>query len=172
VTPVGDHEIEIVTHLPRQHGSSSYIRRVGAVAQGAADNEQPGLILASGVQRGQLTDGGTWKFSFRSIAPGTIGDDAIVQATIDGAVISAALSAGMTPEQAAGALYQAMVDAGIQDSELDGADIYFLYNAAGEEALDVSLTYASLDSDPSADWLLLEAEVAERYITETEDDTN
>ena len=163
--PLGDFQIKIVTHGPRQLRSSSPIRRVGAVAEGAKQNEQPGITASSGVQRGQLTEGGKWKFSFRSVAPGgTIGDDALVQATIDGTVISATVTAGMTPEQAAAALYQALVDAGIADAELVGSDILFLGNTNGEETLQVSLTYTSLGNAPDADWLRLEVEIPERLI--------
>ncbi len=127
--------------------------------------KSPIISADSGVLQGQLTEGGKWKFSFFDFdekAPGHVIDDTVINAILDGVTISALIPAGSTTQQAAAALYFALVGAGVSDAELVGSSVLFLTNTRGAETIRAALEFS--EASKGGFGLVYAIDIAERNI--------
>jgi hypothetical protein len=159
VTKSGDTALEITA----SRGSPLILFKISST--NLEDKEKPGVTATSGIQRGQITTGGDWQITFN---PGSgtpvVQENGQVQATIDGVLVSANITAGMTPTDVASALFGAMQAAGMNDAVLSGNTITFLNDTAGEETLNVSVNFTAVNSTDSLNWLEVGITLPDRYV--------
>jgi hypothetical protein len=157
VTPAGAYALRVSRHADVV--GPSY---VGTVLWGQQGLPRNATLLVSGNGRvtiPQPSEPGLipkefWTIGFDTTdTAGTIQEDAVVEATVDGVAIDANVTAGMTPTNVAAALYSAMVQAGVTDALLSSYGfITFTLDTAGQYATDVSLQFTGPDGTP-VDWL-------------------
>lgn len=104
---------------------------------------------SSGVMRGEATVGEKYKFAFLPLNPGStvLDSNGILTAILDGQAISTSVVAGQGPDSVAASLFAALSAASIP-AELNGNEILFIMDGAGNEILstELILTAGGLES--------------------------
>jgi hypothetical protein len=127
---------------------SSVIKKVEVIDIGLGKNQRPTVSGSGGVQASQANP---WKIRFEATATvTTMPQDVTCQMTIDGDVVSADLTAGMSPSAVASALRDAL-DNNLVDVTLSGDTVSFT-SKNGLTVANVELAFTGTDEGP-ADWL-------------------
>jgi hypothetical protein len=146
-------------------GQFSPVSKISISSKSLKEATLPSIAASTGVQVGQQTQGTNWLVSFgMTSAATTIEQASTVSIILNDSTFTADLLTGMTPEDVAFALYEALSSAGV-DAALSGSTIEFLENYDGSEVRQVLLTFNSDDPDSTTtDWLETAITIADREV--------